>query len=1112
MTTGLGQPAELAEAAPERRLVTVLFADLAGYTALCARLDPEDVHDVVRPAMRALRSVAESFGATVPGIQGDGFMAVFGAPVGHEDDAERALRAAFALQSTLTTINSAPGALKIPELHIGVDSGEVAVWCGTGPDLSIAGDAVNRGARLCALAAPGEICVGPRTAELTRGRVELAGPNPTQIRGIDEPVPVYRAVGIAADAVPGRRSMSVRSAFVGRAAALRHLDVLLATARETGYTQVGVVLGDAGYGKSRLALEWSASYDDVTVISVGCTPYDDDALSPWVAAVPDLANLRETAGAGDDPVAGAVAVVRDALAAIAADRPLILILDDLHWARPDALRVIAEIHEAPWPLPMVVLGLARPDGWSGGCPTYPLAPLDDDEMTELLTTTLGGRVPDAAAAVLRRRSGGNPLFLEECLRLLVESGGIVADGQAVEVDPRSVEQIPNSMRQFIAARLDALPAGERTVLQDAAVTGDVVWDEWLRRVDPARDVDSLLGSLERRGLLRRVAESSVVGSREFAFKHALIREVAYDSLSRRVRAARHESVGAWLAEISGGSPADVPASLLAHHYAAAWDLLAADPAVAGSPRCGVAAAAVRHLSRHAAAVAAGQPRYADEILTRAVSITTAAPQCFADETMVALAVARAAARFDLQDFPAALDDLDRIEPALAGVEPAQRGRARLVRAQILSSLSLVDDAAPHFDEALGLLRDAGDAPGLAQAVRHQAYSLRLRDRSAFLSGLHRAYDAFVEIGDVVGQRDVAIDLSYELTIVGGTSYRKWYAVAESATDLHRDVRARASLRRTAAFMAQHRGENRAALELARSAYADAMAVGATRIVVDAMICELAATSALGLPDHNERVYRDAHAFAEQRGLRRFAGMAEIFSARARMLARDPHEASERLARGRARMAEIGAVLNRDADHVEVAIARDVGAAGHAEALAEPVVDALERDGAGLYAVPVRLDRARAVLVTDPRRAVDLLAEALDASRRQDTPQYGALAAVCLEQAQLLTGQPTSQRIGTAPEASVELDATVDENAALHHARRGDWAEAAAAFAVASGRWAELGATVWLARSLVWQSSALLRAGLTAPTETPQLVDRLLSDLQSPPGLVGTFGDQLTALG
>ncbi len=1098
-------PAERAEAAPERRLVTVLFADLSGYTALCSRLDPEDVHDVVRPAMRALRSVAESFGGTVPSIQGDGFMAVFGAPLAHEDDAERAVRAAFGLLAKFSEIASRTS-LNLPGVHVGINTGEVVVWTGLGLDeLSIAGDAVNVASRLCGVAGAGEICVGPRTVELTQRAIDYSEPTPSQIRGIVEPVPVCRATGIRADAVAGRRAISLQSGFVGRVDVLRGLDVVLDEARRTKRARTALVLGDAGYGKSRLAMEWVGSYDDVTVLTSGCTPFDEDPLSPWSA----IASGPPGADPGD-PLAVESMVTRllAFLRPLADDRPVVVIADDLHLATPESRRVLTELERRAAALPIVVVALARPEIEATDVRTFVLGPLEDAEMRELLTGVLGAPLPEATATALLHRAGGNPLFLEECAAHLVEAGHVVVSQDAIIVAPDSVEEIPNSMRQFIAARLDALPPDERTLLQEASVGGDAVWAEWLDDLESDRDARAVLGRLEQRGLVRRSSASLVARAAEFTFKHALIRDVAYESLTRRRRSAAHLSLARWLDD-DARHDNDVPLGALAHHYSSAWELARTELAADGAPDCALARSAVGALGRHADALVSANPRLAAAALERAAAIVDAAPECFDDTRRAELSTCRARVRVELGDFPGAIDDASAGEQLAGELRPLTRGRALLARARALTSLSRVDAAAPVFAESIALLRAAGDLSGAAEGLRYEASNHRLADRRRFLAGLHDAHAAYEELGDLAGQREVAAELSYELTMEGGPAYRKWYGAAEAASDLDVDIRIRASLRRSAAFMAQNRGERRRAVELAALAYADAESIGAVRITVDSLICQLEATSALGLAEENVILSREASLLADRLALRRFRALALLFSARPKLLQRRPAIASQHVADARALLGEMGG-SSRDADLTEVVLARDSGTWDQALALGRTSIDALERDGNGLYALPVRVDVARAMLGRDAAASVDLLAEALDAARRHDTPQHGGLAAACLEQAQLLSGQETSQRIGAAPERSVELDATMAESAALRSALRGEWAEAASSFGAAAEVWSEIGATVWLARAMTWQIEAGVRANTPASPDARDVVVQLLADLQAPAGLADSFAQQLAA--
>ncbi len=1144
-----------ATAAPERKLATLLFADLTGYTALCARLDPEVVHDFVRPVMRGLRQVAESFGGTVPGIQGDGFMAVFGAPVAYEDDAERAVRAALALQDHVRDVNSGESALQIPELHIGVNTGEVVVSAARGSDwLAVAGDAVNIASRLCSLAGTGEIYVGPRTYDLTRDCVDFSPVQQGDVAGIESPVALHRVIGARAEVASGRRQLSLRTGFVGRAETLRELDHVLTRARETRSTQVVAVRGEAGHGKTRLALEWTQRLDGVTVLVGGCSPYGETGvMAPWSDAISSAAGVSQLAPGddaeervgqwlggvthrsvdsslpgrliqlmlpateggttGDDRLRSHLHALGAAFEMLCQIGPLVVILDDLHWASAESISLVEQLHRSPWPLPVVVLGLSRPDVPMPTVPTIDLGALDGVDMQALLDSAIGQPLSAAVADVLLNRSGGNPLFLEECLRMLVEGGGIEVTSAGVHVDEAEVRRIPNSMRQFIAARLDALPPQEKALLQEASVAGDVLWDRMLDALSPSRDNAGLLASLEARGLLRRRLTSSVPGSVEYGFKHALIRDVAYESLPRRARSGRHAAIAAWLenAAAASASGASAPASVLAFHFEQAWEL-ARSEALGGPPSCEAAKAAVTHLLRYADETVRTYPRLAEPIYTRALGIIDEAADCFDAEARALTLLGRARARAEQHQHIPALADLSEVDgnghgEALAGLRP----RALLLRGISLSMLTRFDEAATVFGEALEAFRAVEDAGGVAEALRRRAFNLRFSNRRAYIEGFQEAFAVYQNLGDQAQQREVAGDLAYELTMEGGEGYRTWFALAQSLTDLDADARGRGSLRRTEAYMAQHRGENLRALDLARAAAGDAAMTGLTKLALDAALCQLAATGALGLAEENERTFATASTLAEELGQRRTRAMVFAHSASARARARQRDVADDRLSVARELLGAIGDVKNSDPDILEATIALDSGDWPRLRVLADRVIQAYERDGFHLYPVPKYVDIARSLLGEAPEVAVAACETALEMTRRQDTPQLGAVAALCLEQAQLLAGQPTSAPAGGAPENSAEIRATTAENRGLRAAQQGDWTAAETAFADAAEVWSTLGATIWLVRALVWQACALRAAGRENEVVVVELpIPGLLADLRTPDGVADAFVDQLTA--
>jgi tetratricopeptide (TPR) repeat protein len=312
-------------------------------------------------------------------------------------------------------------------------------------------------------------------------------------------------------------------------------------------------------------------------------------------------------------------------------------------------------------------------------------------------------------------------------------------------------------------------------------------------------------------------------------------------------------------------------------------------------------------------------------------------------------------------------------------------------------------------------------------------------------------------------------------------------------------------------MAQHCGENLRALELSRSAAGDAAVTGVTKLALDAALCQLAATGALGLAEENERTFEGALALAEELGLRRMQAMVLTHSASARARSRQRPEADARLDAAREILTEIGEVDNNDPNILEATIALDAGNWPIARVLANRAIELFEHRSYNLYPVPRHLDVARSLLGEAPDVAIAACEAALEATRREDTPQYGAVAALCLEQAQLLSGQPAVPHVGGAPETSAEIRATVAENRALCAARQGDWATAVSAFAEAAETWSTLGATIWLVRALVWQSAALRGAGREADCVQVELpIPGLLADLRTPDGVAEAFVSQLTA--
>ena len=633
--------------AEERKVVTVLFCDLVGSTARADGADPEDVQATLGPYHARLRTELERFGATVEKFIGDAVMAVFGTPVAHEDDAERAVRAGLGILAAIGELNDARPGLDL-QVRIGVASGEGLVRLGARPELGqgmVVGDVVNIAARLQTAAPPGGVVVGELTHRLTADAVDYQGLAPVVVKGKARPLAVWQAAGARA-----RVAAEVLSApatpFVGRAEELAALRSALGRAVRERAVQLVTITGEPGVGKSRLVRELARVADDAPGLiswrQGHCLPYGDGVtfwalgeivkaqagilesdgeaaarakLTTAVQAVAAedrawlIARLGPLVGlTGDTGVSAAqeesFTAWRRFLEAAAAQRPLVVVVEDAQWADPALLGFLEHLVDWAEGVALLVVVTARPElyahapAWGGGkrnATTLALRPLADAETAQLLAALLDTAVlPAEAQAALLDRAGGNPLYAEQFVRLISEQGLLTRRGRVVELSAAGGLPLPDTVAALIAARLDTLAAGHKQLLADAAVLGRVFWSGGLLALGErdAAGVRIALRDLARAELVRRVPTSTVAGQDEYAFWHALVRDVAYRSLPRKVRAARHLAAARWLEQLAGDRVAD-HAELLAHHYLTALERTreAGDQAGAGA----LAAPAARYL-------------------------------------------------------------------------------------------------------------------------------------------------------------------------------------------------------------------------------------------------------------------------------------------------------------------------------------------------------------------------------------------------------------------------------------------------------------------------------------------------------------------------------------
>jgi class 3 adenylate cyclase len=581
------------EPAEERKVATVLFADLVGSTALGGSQDPERTRVMLDRFYGAMAEEIELAGGTVEKFVGDAVMAAFGAPAALEDHAERALHAALAMQRRLGELFGDELALRI-----GVNTGEVVVGRPREGSSFVTGDAVNVGARLEQAAGPGEILVGERTAAAVRGAFELAEPLTIEAKGKPDGVVAQRLVR-ALSLMRPRGVGSLRTVFVGRDAELEALESAYERSVSEARPQLVVIAGDAGVGKSRLVRElwaWLAEQEPQPLQRTGrCLSYghgttywplaevlrehfelrDDDGAEVALERLGDLRYLGLTLGldvAGRLHPLAARERLHDSwaafLQALVAERPVVVLVEDVHWAEDDLLDLLDSL-VAQVDGPLLVLATARPEllerrpAWHGY--EVQLEAFGEGTAGELLDGLVGAELPRRLREAIVERSEGNPFFVEELLATLIDRGVLQRQngGWAFAELPEGFE-VPDTVQAVLAARIDLLPAEEKSALQAAAVIGRIFWTGPVYElVGGAPDFDLLA----ERDFVRRRAGSSMSGEREYAIKHALTREVAYASLPKARRAQLHAAFAGWLERSGEGN--DEHAGLLAHHYAEA---------------------------------------------------------------------------------------------------------------------------------------------------------------------------------------------------------------------------------------------------------------------------------------------------------------------------------------------------------------------------------------------------------------------------------------------------------------------------------------------------------------------------------------------------------------
>ena len=571
----------------ERKLATVLFVDLVESTALVATADPEVVRRRVSEYFERVAHCIDAHGGIVEKFAGDAVMAAFGVPRAHEDDAERAIRAAFAILDAVHELGL--------EARIGVEAGEVVV---EDTDSTFAtGEAVNLAARLEQATEPGTIRLGPGARRLAAGAVEVEDSGPIEVRGREQPLWTWRALRV----LEGRMRQRA-TPFVGREEELSLLHNTFMRAVRDRRANLVTVFGEPGIGKTRLVSEFSEGVERATVLTGRALPYGEGvtfwALASMIKASAGITDDDPAATAFDklrvccesDAVADLLAVALGVLGAAGSDgsseeltwatlrwaeqlaeaQPLVLVFEDVHWADERLLDLIEHLAHSLRDVPVLIVCLARPDlldtrpSWGGGNPralAVELAPLGDEDSDVLAEALLANAdVPPAQRALVLEKAEGNPLFLEETARMLAEADG----------EHGALARIPDTVQALIAARIDRLEPAEKRVLQSASVVGRAFWLGALQHLLDEEHLEGPLDALLEREFVVPLERSTITGDRAFQFKHILIRDVAYATVTKSDRAVAHRRFAEWL----GAKAGDELVELRAHHLDQAVGLIA----------------------------------------------------------------------------------------------------------------------------------------------------------------------------------------------------------------------------------------------------------------------------------------------------------------------------------------------------------------------------------------------------------------------------------------------------------------------------------------------------------------------------------------------------------
>ena len=1068
-------------------MVTVLFCDLVGFTQASEAADPEDVRARLHAYHARVRREVELYEGTVEKFVGDAVMAVFGAPVAHEDDAERAVRAGLTILEAIEELNAADAALSL-QVRVGINTGEAVVDLSARPERGegiVTGDVVNTASRLQGAAPVNGIAVSEATYRATELIFDYEELEPAQVKGKVAPLALHRP--LAPRARYGTDLTRTHSTpLVGRELENSLLISAFERSAQQRSCQLVTLVGEPGVGKSRLCAELLGYIEErpgLTRWRQGrCLPYGEgiafwalgeivkaecgilESDSPGEAEAkleqslpsddPDFAwlkaRLAPLVGAGGEPAAQeeSFAAWRRVLESWAEGRETVLVVEDLHWADASLLSFLEHLADWAEGVPLLLVCTARPElyerhpTWAAGlrnAQTITLPPLSAEDTARLISALLDRAVlPAETQRVLLERAGGNPLYAEEFVRLLQDRGELA-----------ETEEVPDSVQALIAARLDTLTTDRKSLLQDAAVMGKVFWAAALAEMgerDPA-EVDQALHELTRKELVRVSRTSSMEGEAEYGFWHVLVRDVCYAQIPRAARSARHRAAGAWI-ERKAGERSDDLADVLAHHYVTALELARATGQTSGVEELESAAIGQLALS--------GERALALDVATAEASFAKAlalAPVGHAERASLLERWAQAAQqRHRYQEANAALEE------ALAlyreQVEDIAAGRVLTALSAVLGRLG--DPRTQQtMTEALGLLEPHPPGPELVVAYAQLA-------RRHMLTSDYRQAIVVAEQSLTLAAELGLHEPAYALGVYG--SARACLGEREGVEDLRR-----------ALALAVEQGEGRAA-----AVQHNNLALGIW--VYDGPEAALAAC-------------RDGSEFCERRGI------AELVLGIAAMT---PTFLAE-LGQSEQALTEAGSIAERlqtssdimftEPRALQLRLLVERGAHEHAPAADELVAAAREIDEAQGCAQAFGAAAQLWLAQGHPQRAPALLVELEQLPNTRPDPYYVALLPGLVRTALALNESEVAARLTDGVDPSIPLyeHALCASRAALVEAG-GDYTEAADLYAAAAERWRDFGNVPERAYALLGQGRCLAALGRPEATTPLREARRLFDSL------------------